>query len=165
MATIKAQLYQPTAQILTVSLLTSQKILPNFTVEEIANNKAEETLKLVIGDDRAWKLLHMMQLTRYRYGSMTINSCYRTASYNKAVGGDPNSAHLKCWAFDWQKPNQTNAQRAEIAQWWRNLCIDFGEIGAINYYTHGFHCEVGSDILFGNKTFVIRDYRGKEGDW
>lgn len=161
---IKSRIFLPTREWADVTFDEQYHILPNFRIVEIANNKASEEIKLVI-DERAWLLLDMLQLTRYRYGSMNLNSVYRTASYNKAVGGDPNSAHLHCWAFDWAKPSQTEAQRKEVADWWRDLCDANGQIGAINYYTNGYHCEIGSDVLFGNTSFKIRDYRGTSKDW
>ena len=161
---VKTKIYLPTREWTDVELDEQFHILPNFRVVEIANNLATEEIKLVI-DSRAWVLLTMLQLTRNRYGSMNLNSVYRTSSYNKKVGGDPNSAHLRCWAFDWAKPGQSESQRKEVADWWKSLCFQFGQIGAINYYTNGYHCEIGSDVLFGNTDFKIRDYRGTSKDW
>ncbi len=166
MSSIKAQLRLPSHELVTVVLDSEGLLLPNFRVKEIANNLAKDEIKLVIGDDRAWKLLEMLQLTRYRFGAMDLNSVYRTKSYNDSLKyADPNSAHLHCWAFDWQKKNQKTTDRNTVTQWWRDLCSFSGEIGAINWYTNGYHCEIGSDVCYGNKSFKIRDYRGKPGDW
>lgn len=157
---MKAQIYLPTAKIATVDLDPEFNILPNFKVKEIANNQAREDVKLVIPDERAWKLLRMLQLTRYKYGSMTLNSVYRTQSFNKTLeGADPRSCHLKCWAFDWSLPYAKMSQLTDIRTWWQNLCNDFGEIGAINYYTWGVHCEIGSNIQYGQTGFAVRNHR------
>lgn len=161
---IKSRIYLPTREWADVTFDEQYHILPNFRIVEIANNEASEEIKLVI-DERSWKLLNMMQLTRNNYGSMNLNSLFRTASFNRQVGGDPNSAHLYGWAFDWDKPGETNSNRNEKANWWKTLCFAFGEIGAINFYTNGYHCEIGSDELFGNTDFKIRDYRGTSKDW
>lgn len=162
---MNCKLLMPTGLVVSLDVDPQEKILRNFRFVEIANNKAKETCKLVIDTDRAWKLLRMLQITRDRFGPMNLNSVYRTKTYNKTVGGDAKSCHLKCWAFDWQKPNQTSAERKDVTEWWKSLCETFNEIGAINYYTSGYHCEIGSDIQYGATTFTIRDYRGKEGDW
>lgn len=166
MSIIKCQLFLPTNKLATVDLDSEFYILPNFRVEEIANNKATDEIKLVIGDRRAWKLLTMLQITRDRFGRMDLSSVYRTKSFNNTLpGADKNSCHLKCWAFDWKNPNDTDKERQIITDWWRNLCREFNEIGAINYYTNGYHCEIGSNIQYGNTSFKVRDYRGTEYDW
>lgn len=167
MAEIQSKIYIPQLnRVIPVQLDKLTQILPNFIVGEIANNKAKETVKLVIGDDRAWRLLQLMQLTRYRFGKMNVTSVYRTESYNASLpNADRRSCHLKCWAFDWYIPKQTDAQRKNVAAWWKSLCEAYGEIGAINFYTNGYHCEIGSDIQYGAAAFSIRDYRGKQGDW
>lgn len=166
MSIIKCQLFLPTNKLATVDLDSEFYILPNFRVKEIANNKATDEIKLVIGDRRAWKLLTMLQITRDRFGRMDLSSVYRTKSFNDTLpGADKNSCHLKCWAFDWQNPNDTDEERQIITDWWRNLCREFNEIGAINYYTNGYHCEIGSNIQYGNTSFKVRDYRGTKYDW
>lgn len=157
---MQVKMWIPSGKIIQVELADNFQILPNFQLREIANNKARETVKLEIPDERAWKLLRMMQLTRYNFGSMTINSAYRTVTFNKTLeGADPRSCHLRCWAFDWSWPSMTNTQRSAVTSWWRNLCTEFGEIGAINYYSWGVHCEIGSDVRYGQKGFAIRNYR------
>ena len=162
---IKTKLYLPSGEFITTDLLETTKLKTNFTVGEVANKEAKDEVKLVIGDPRAWKLLDMMQLTRDCFGSITVSSGYRTKAYNRKIGGDTNSAHLYFWAWDWWIQGETAAKRKEKYLWWRNLCREFNEIGAINYYTDGYHCEIGSDILFGATMFVQRNYIGKKGDW
>ena len=156
---MKIQMILPTGQMLTTDVDSSYKILPNFEVFELANVSAKEDIKLVI-DERAWKLLQMLQLTRYRYGRMKLNSVYRTTSFNATVeGADTRSCHVKCWAFDWSWSTPSKAVIDDVCEWWKNLCTMFNEIGAINIYKWGFHCEIGSDIQYGSKSFQIRDRR------
>ena len=165
MATVKAKLWLPTGEWLITDLERSYYLLPNFQIWEIANTSAKDEIKLVV-DERAWILLKMMQITRDRFGRMAINSVYRTKSFNDSLpNADKNSCHLNCWAFDWEIKNQSNAERQIVADWWKNLCREFGQIGAINYYSNGYHCEIGSDIQYGYTEFKIRDHRGKKGDW
>ena len=101
----------------------------------------------------------MLQLCRYKYGRININSYYRTKSFNDTLdGASSNSAHLYGWAFDWSWPNMTTPERKEVTQWWKDLCYFNNVIGAIGYYPWGLHCEVGSDILYGAKEFQVRNY-------
>ena len=162
---MKVQFLLPTNQWLTTEIDKRFAILPNFEAQEIANTSAKEDIKLVV-DERAWKLLTMLQLTRNRFGRMAVSSVYRTKTFNASIpNADPKSCHLKCWAFDWPCANQTATDRTEKTEWWQSLCKAFGEIGAINLYSNGYHMEIGSDIQYGNTQFVVRDYRGKKGDW
>ena len=41
----------------------------------------------------------------------------------------------------------------------------YREVGAINLYTNGYHCEIGSDKSYGATGFTVRDYRGTKYDW
>ena len=159
MATIKCRLLLASGEIADMELDSEFHILPNFRVWEIANNKASEDIKLGIDTERAWLCLKMMQLTRYRYGRMDINSYYRTKSFNATLpGASSNSAHLRGWAFDWSWPYMTDAERKEVTQWWKDLCTYYGQVGAIGYYSWGVHCEIGSDVLFGQTEFKVRNY-------
>jgi len=47
---------------------------------------------------------------------------------------------------------------------WKAICQKHGVIGGINHYTHGYHVCIGEE-KFGASAFVVRDYRGKKGDW
>ena len=156
--TYKCQLYLPSGELLTVDLDGEFRIFPDFRVWELANKQAKEEIKLVIPDDRAWKLGNMMQNTRNAFGRMDINSFFRTKSFNASIGGDPNSAHLYSWAFDvdW---DVTTEQDNRWIEWWRRSCELAHEVGAIGLYDWGYHCEIGSDILFKQKVFKVRNFR------
>lgn len=157
--TIKTELWLPTNETATVELDREFHILPNFRLWELANNLAEEEVKMKVPDARAWKLLNMLQITRNKWGSMNINSCFRTPTFNSTLeGASSNSAHLRTWAFDWACPNQSYNQQSDKIAWWKSLCEVFAEIGAIGIYSWGYHCEIGSDILYGQKEFQVRRY-------
>ena len=155
---IKSQLWLPTGVFLTAELDEQFYILPNFRVWEIANNKAEEEIKLEIPSQYAWKLLNMLQITRNHIGRIDINSYYRTPTFNESVGGDPHSCHLIGEAVDISRPNQTASQRDSMIGWWSSLCEAFDEIGAIGLYPWGYHLEIGSDRRFGATMFTVRNY-------
>jgi zinc D-Ala-D-Ala carboxypeptidase len=67
---------------------------PNFTPKELA---CKGTGELLVDEEALDKL----QELRQRIGKpLQINSAYRSAKHNKAVGGSPNSQHLHGRAFD-----------------------------------------------------------------
>lgn len=166
MSKIKSRILLPSGSFLTTELDSSFYILPNFCVRELANNLAKDEIKFEIPMRLSWTFLTMMQIVRDKKGSMTVNSGYRTESFNSSLKyADPKSAHLHMCALDEGKKGQSLAIRKDISTFWKNLCREFGVVGAINWYTNGQHYEIGSDLWYGNKDFVIRDFRGKAGDW
>lgn len=166
MGKIKSRIILPTGTFLTTELDSSFYILPNFNVGELANNLAKDDIKFEIPLQLSWTFLTMMQIVRDKKGSMTVNSGYRTESFNASLKyADPKSAHLHMCALDEGKKGQSLSDRKDITTYFKNLCREFGVIGAINWYTNGQHYEIGSDLWYGNTEFVIRDFRGKPGDW
>jgi len=161
MSTIKCQLWLPSGAIETTELDSEFYILPNFRVWEIANNQAEEEVKLVIPSKWSWKLLQMLQITRNHLGRIDVNSFYRTESFNASVGGDTRSCHLISEAVDISRPNQTPKERDAMIAWWSSLCDAFDEVGAIGLYSWGYHLEIGSDRRFGQTAFAVRNYLNK----
>lgn len=147
----------------TKSLPDTFRIAPNFTLKELANNLASESVKALWNDDIK-KHCRMIQALRDRTGVMNVSSWYRTPSFNRKCGGASNSLHLKALATDVKYPKMNDGQRKIITDTWRAICAEYGVIGGINYYTNGVHLASRED-LFGAKSFVIRDYRGKNGDW
>jgi len=140
-------------------------IVKNFTIEEMSNSSASDSVKLVL-TERVIKFATMMQEFRTWWNKpMTVNSWYRTKNFNTKCNGDPKSRHIYGEAMDWGQKGLTDSQRRQIMTKWKAICKKYGEIGAINYYTNGIHFEIGSDLSYGNKVFQIRDYRGKQGDW
>lgn len=71
-------------------------ISPNFKVKEF---KCKDGSDEILLDSSFIKL--KLQAIRDHFGKpVTINSAYRTVSYNKKVGGATNSYHTKGRAFD-----------------------------------------------------------------
>lgn len=66
----------------------------NFKVKEFACNDGSDLIKIDID------MIPILQKIRDLGGAVTINSAYRTATYNKKVGGATNSYHCKGQAFD-----------------------------------------------------------------
>lgn len=141
------------------------KLAKYFAVHEIANQSAKDEIKYV-STPRHRKFLSMCDNMRDIFGAMKVDSCYRTKSFNDALkGADPKSCHMRGEALDWWVGNVPAAMRKKVRDAWEQQCIEHREIGAINYYTHGFHLEIGSDISYGSHIFTVRDYRGTKNDW
>jgi uncharacterized membrane protein YqhA len=74
---------------------SNTKLSANFTVKEFKCN--DNTDKILIDID----LVNLLQKIRTHFNKpVTINSAYRTPTYNKKVGGASNSQHLKGTAAD-----------------------------------------------------------------
>lgn len=72
------------------------QVSPNFKVREFKCKDGSDTILC----DETFVALKL-QAIRHHFGKpVTINSAYRTESYNKKVGGAKNSYHMKGQAFD-----------------------------------------------------------------
>ena len=139
------------------------RIRKNFRLVELCNTKSDNGVKLVV-TERMFLFLDMMQELREQYGhSIDVGSWYRDPKYNKKIGGSSNSLHLDGLACDFHV-NHNLTQHKNMETMWRSICQKHGVIGGINHYTHGYHVCIGEE-KFGATSFVVRDYRGKRGDW
>lgn len=140
-----------------------RQVRKNFKLKELCNTKTTDAVKLV-ANERMFLFLDMMQELRNRYGKpINVGSWYRSAEFNKNIGGSANSLHLDGLACDFHvEHNLTQHKTMENA--WRSICSKHGVIGGINHYTNGYHVCIGEE-KFGASAFVVRDYRGKKGDW
>ena len=92
--------------------------------------------------------------------SMKVNAWYRTSAYNKKVGGNSNSSHLRGVATDISMPNVSQANFIKYAKKWKALCSKYGVVGEAGLYSWGIH--FGSHIKY-SKTFYHWDSRsGKQ---
>lgn len=99
------------------------KITANFSVKEFACK--DGTDKILI--DTAF-VKELQKIRDYFKAPVTINSGYRTATYNKKVGGATNSYHVKGQAFDIVVKGKTPAEVAAYA-------YSIGIHGIIQYNT------------------------------
>lgn len=87
------------------------KLTTNFRVREFKCNDGSDTIK--IDSD----LVSYLQKIRDWAGkSVTINSGYRTESYNKTVGGSKSSYHVKGQAADIVVSGKTSLEVARKAE-------------------------------------------------
>lgn len=141
------------------------QLSPNFKLAELANNLGDPSLPQWIDSPESRIFVQMLQeLRAWMEKPMVISSCYRQVAYNIKVGGDRRSAHLHACAADWHIKH-TEVQRDHVRDKWKKICEAHNVIGAINYYSGGYHLEAFSNKWYGNKSFVVRDYRGSRKDW
>lgn len=100
----------------------------NFKVKEFACNDGSDTV--LIADE----LVSLLQKIRDHFGvAVTINSGYRTSTYNKKVGGTTNSQHVKGTAADIVAKG---VDPLTVAQYAEYLMPDSGGIGVYQTFTH-----------------------------
>lgn len=100
----------------------------NFKVKEFACNDGSDTV--LISDD----LVDLLQKIRDHFGvAVTINSGYRTSTYNKKVGGATNSQHVKGTAADIVAKG---VDPLTVAQYAEYLMPNSGGIGVYQTFTH-----------------------------
>ena len=149
----------------TAEVAKNAYLAPNFQLAEHANTMGDKSLPQWVDSPESRTFVTMLQEMRtWMEQPMAIYSCYRQPAFNARVGGDKRSAHLHACAADWHIKH-TQTQREHVRDKWRQICERRGIIGAINFYTGGYHLEAYSDKWYGNKGFVIRDYRGTKKDW
>lgn len=100
----------------------------NFKVKEFACNDGSDTV--LISDE----LVSLLQKIRDHFGvAVTINSGYRTSTYNKKVGGATNSQHVKGTAADIVAKG---VDPLTVAQYAEYLMPNSGGIGVYQTFTH-----------------------------
>ena len=138
-------------------ILSGTNLTEHFTLKEYAKNQTG-TVKLT-----AEAILHAHCLEEFRqwYGKpMKVNAWYRTTAYNKKVGGNAKSSHLRGVATDWGLPGVTKDDFIRYAKKWKAICKEHGIVGEAGLYTWGIH--IGSGISY-SKAFYHWDSRyGKQ---
>lgn len=133
------------------------KLTEHFTTKEYAVNQTG-TVKLT-----AESILHAQCLEEFRKwfrAPMKVNAWYRTSAYNKKVGGNANSSHLRGCATDWGNPVITESDFIRYAKKWKEICEDHGIVGEAGLYKWGMH--LGSSVKY-SRTFYHWDSRsGKQ---
>ena len=100
----------------------------NFKVKEFACNDGSDTV--LISDE----LVDLLQKIRDHFRvAVTINSGYRTSTYNKKVGGVSNSQHVKGTAADIVVKG---VDPLTVGQYVEYIMPDHGGIGVYQTFTH-----------------------------
>ena len=153
----KVRKYFPSGSYVDYWLDGNKKIGKYFTVSELANKSAKEEVKLELYPESE-QFIIMLDELRGKLGSIPVTSAYRTKTWNASIGGDKNSAHLRCCAIDF--PLSVNKDRTKVRDAWKAICKAHGVKGAINYYNTYYHIEAFSDKWYGQSSaFIVRDKR------
>ena len=99
-----------------------RNISPNFQVKEFRCKDGADTILI----DADFVQKYLQKIRDYFGVAVTINSGYRTAAYNRKVGGATNSYHIKGQAFDIVVRGKTPKEVAQCAQ-------KLGIMGIIQY--------------------------------
>ena len=133
--------------------VSGTNLTKHFTFAEYAKNQTG-TVKLA-----AAAMLQAQCMEEFRQWlakPMTINSWFRTAAYNKKIGGNAKSSHLRGCAADWSNPGVTAKDFIRYAKKWKEICETHGVVGEAGLYTWGIH--LGSSISY-SKVFYHWDMR------
>ena len=132
------------------------RITKNFTVAEIANNSANTRCKLVFTPEII-SFAALLQTLRTEYGKpLEVNSWYRTAEFNKRIGGSTNSIHLDGRAVDLAVADV--ATQEQLVKMWKKICFANKRIGGANVYPTFIHLD-DYENKFGYTDFVYRNKR------
>lgn len=109
----------------------------NFKVREFRCKDGSDTI--LIDSDL---VTYLQQIRDWAGSSVTINSGYRTASYNEQIGGASNSYHVKGQAADIVVSGKTPLEVARKAE-------DIGMKGIIKY-SNFVHVDTRTSKYFSN---------------
>jgi len=141
-----------------MAYITDGRLVENFTLAEMTNKQAKDTIKLVITPAVVRHAQMMQELRKWYNKSMTVNSWYRTKSFNASCGGNAKSPHLNGTATDIAFPNLTEQHIINFNAKWKAICEKWGVVGGISIYKWGLHFDSNSDV-YGLTSFRVNDYR------
>jgi len=133
-----------TTQVITVSFkeVGDINLTKNFKLSEVRCKDGSDIIKYCPAT------MDIVQKLRDRFGAITINSGYRTVTYNKKVGGTINSQHVLGRALD-IIPKDPNVSLEEVAKY----AEYYGATGIILYVTKKFiHIDTRSSKYYATNT-------------
>lgn len=137
--------------------ISGTNLTAHFTLKEYSKNQTG-TVKLT-----AEAILHAQCLEEFRqwYGRpMPVNAWFRTVAYNKKVGGNAKSSHLRGCATDWGIPGVSKEDFIRYAKKWKEICEAHGVIGEAGLYLWGIH--LGSSIKYSRVFYHWDSRSGKQ---
>ena len=139
-----------------MAYLTDGRLVPNFSLEEMTNATASEDIKLVLTPEVVEHAQMMQELRDWHGKPLSVNSWYRTESFNKKCGGASNSEHLDGRATDIS--NIPQSKYVDFTRAWNIICSLHKKIGNIQLYSWGMHFGSHAD-KFGWTEFRETDNR------
>lgn len=106
----------------------TKQLSANFKVREFACKDGSDVIFISEG------LVQVLQAIRSHFGRpVTINSAYRTPTYNRKVGGETYSQHQYGTAAD---ISVNGVSPKEVASYAETLLVGTGGIGTYSTFTH-----------------------------
>jgi uncharacterized protein YcbK (DUF882 family) len=132
--------------------MTRHRLSKHFTVEEF---DCHDGTKVQPRDYNGLEFLcrKYLEPLRKKYGSVTIHSGFRTPSYNRSVGGAPNSYHIYTVHDGNDQAADISCARGRPRDWW----------GTLNWIRNNRRAGKGGLGLYS--TFVHCDIRDYKADW
>lgn len=130
----------------------------HFTIDEYGIN---QTGTISIFPEAITHARMMEEFRVWLRREMEIHAWFRTSEYNKKIGGNSQSSHLRGVATDWST-NKTIDEKSFIkyAKKWKEICKKYKVVGEAGLYTWGAH--FGSHVKY-SKSFYNWDSRsGKQ---
>lgn len=126
------------------------KLVEHFTLQEMMCRDGS----LVLSPEAIAHAKRINALREWYNKPMTVNSWYRSPSYNKAIGGAPKSKHMDCIATDIALPKEyASFSKERKEQFISNMREKWFQL-----------CEIGGG--FGiYKTFMHFDSRAEQTTW
>ena len=126
----------------------------HFTLADYGIN---QTGTLPLSDEAILHASMLEEFRRWLNRPMSVHAWYRTAKYNKSIGGVSNSSHLRGVATDWSTNVDISKERfIKYASKWKEICKEHGVVGEAGIYTWGIH--FGSSVKY-SKSFYHWDSR------
>lgn len=137
-----------------MSIIFKENLTDHFTADDYAIN---QTSDVTLTQESYEHALMLEEFRQWLKRPIVVHAWYRTASYNKKVGGASNSSHLKGLATDWHTNiTITEEKFIKYAKKWKEICERHNCVGEAGLYTWGMH--LGSHITY-SKTFYNWDSR------
>lgn len=137
--------------------IVDDQITEHFKLREFANSMDGNA---IIINAQSVKFYNSLEIFRKWYNRpMNITSGYRTAAFNKEVGGVSNSFHLKGLAADFllpadyfrMDPSRRNMFITNIKLKWYEICRSAGEQGSVIIYNGWIHLSYWPTQYFEDK--------------
>lgn len=129
----------------------------HFSISEYTKHQSGT---VILSEEAILQAICLEEFRKWYGKPMTVNGWYRTTAYNKSVGGNAKSSHLRGVATDWGIPNVSEKDFIRYAKKWKSICASHGVVGEAGLYKWGIH--LGSSVKY-SKTFYHWDSRsGKQ---
>jgi hypothetical protein len=141
--------------------IRKDQITEHFRLSEFVNTLDGNRIDL---SPEFFRFVFMLENFRRWYGRpVNITSGFRTAAYNRKVGGASNSLHLKTLAIDFRLPSdfkryskaRQNEFLTNVRNKWFQLCDLEGIPGSVLWYDTWVHLDYRTDRRY------FEDKRGK----